>query len=47
MKKYDVGEERTRQIEEEAKKQQTQWEEVIAIFNEFYWRESSRRIQNR
>lgn len=34
MNKYDAAEKRTRDIEEEAKKQQTQWEDVIGIFNE-------------
>jgi wobble nucleotide-excising tRNase len=34
MKKIDSSEVRKKQIEEEAEKQRTQWEEVIGIFNE-------------
>ena len=33
MSKYEAAETRTKQIEEEAAKQRTQWEEVIQIFN--------------
>jgi hypothetical protein len=34
MNKYEDAEKRTREIEQEAAKQSTQWEEVIQIFNE-------------
>ena len=33
MEKYDAAAKRTAEIEEEARKQRTQWEETIAIFN--------------
>lgn len=33
MQKHEASEERKRKIEEEARKQQTQWEKVIEIFN--------------
>ena len=34
MKKYDSAEGRRKEIQEEARKQRTQWEEVIEIFND-------------
>ena len=34
MDKYDAAEKRKKEIEEEAKRQRTQWEEVIQIFND-------------
>ena len=37
MAKYDAAEKRKKEIEEEAHKQQTQWEEVIAIFNDRFF----------
>ncbi len=37
MAKYDAGAKRKKEIEEEARKQRTQWEEVIAIFNERFF----------
>ena len=37
MAKYDEAAKRKKEIEEEARKQQTQWEEVIAIFNDRFF----------
>ncbi len=37
MSKYDAAAKRKKEIEEEARKQRTQWEEVIAIFNERFF----------
>jgi ABC-type lipoprotein export system ATPase subunit len=47
MKKYDAAEKRAREIEEEAKEQQTQWEEVIAIFNERFIVPFKLEVENR
>lgn len=37
MNAYDVAANRKKEIEEEARKQRTQWEEVIAIFNDRFF----------
>ena len=37
MAKYDAAAKRKKEIEEEARKQRTQWEEVIAIFNQRFF----------
>lgn len=37
MAKYDAAAKRTKEIEEEARKQRTQWDEVIAIFNDRFF----------
>src|SRR5258708_7590570 len=37
MKTYESAEKRLKAIEAEAKKQSTQWEQVIAIFNERFF----------
>lgn len=37
MEKYDQAAKRKKEIQEEARKQRTQWEEVIAIFNERFY----------
>jgi hypothetical protein len=37
MQKYDSAAKRKKQIEDEARKQRTQWEETIAIFNERFF----------
>lgn len=37
MKKYDAAAERKKEIENEARQQQTQWEEVIGIFNDRFF----------
>ena len=37
MQKYDAAAKRKKQIEDEARKQRTQWEETIAIFNERFF----------
>lgn len=37
MQKYEAASKRKKQIEEEARKQRTQWEEVIAIFNDRFF----------
>ena len=37
MQKYDAAAKRKKQIEDEARKQRTQWEETIAIFNDRFF----------
>ncbi len=37
MAKYDAAAKRKKEIEDEARKQRTQWEEVIAIFNQRFF----------
>ena len=47
MGKYEAAETRTKQIEEEAAEQQTQWEQVIQIFNDRFFVPFKLTVKNR
>lgn len=47
MAKYDAAAKRKKEIEEEARKQRTHWEEVIAIFNDRFFVPFQLEVKNR